>query len=75
MSGRQLSAEKNEGTPIAGVAARNYTIRMSTRWRILLAIAGALLLCFSCAAAAYAIWPLTSTLDRNVIRPELFRMP
>jgi hypothetical protein len=67
--------KENAGTTIAGVAVRNYTIGMSTRWKVLLAVAGVLLLCFSCAALLYAVWPLSSLREQGVIRPELFRMP
>ena len=63
------------GTSIAGDASSNYTIRMSKRWRVFLAIAGAALICVSCAAIAYALWPLASIREQIVIWADKFRMP
>jgi len=60
---------------IAGGAASNYTIRMSMRWRVLLAIAGAALFCISCVAIVYAAWPLSSVREQIVIWSNMFRMP
>jgi hypothetical protein len=59
----------------AGGAARNYTIRMSNRSRVFLAIAGVALVCLSCAAIAYTVWPLTSVREQIVIWSNMFRMP
>ena len=54
---------------------RNYTIRMSKRWRVYFAVAGAVLICFSCAAILYAFWPLSSLHEQIVIWSEMFRIP
>lgn len=54
---------------------RNYTIRMSKRWRIYLAVAGAVLICLSCTALLYAHWPLSSLQEQIVIWSDMFRMP
>jgi len=48
---------------------------MSTRWKVLLAIAGVALVCLSCAAIAYAVWPLDSVREQVVIWSNMFRMP
>jgi hypothetical protein len=60
---------------IACGSAPNYTIRMPMRWRVLLAVAGAALLCVSCAAIAYAAWPSASIREQVVIWSNMFRMP
>jgi hypothetical protein len=60
---------------IAGGSPLNYTIRMSRRWRALLAVAGAVLLCVSCAAIVYAVWPLVSVREQIIIWSDMFRMP
>jgi hypothetical protein len=48
---------------------------MSKRLRILLAIAGAALICLACSAIAYAGQPLSSVQERIVIWSDLLRMP
>jgi hypothetical protein len=48
---------------------------MSKRWRVFLAIAGVALICVSCAAIAYAVWPLASIREQIVIWSDTFRMP
>jgi len=60
---------------IACDAAPNYTIRMSMRWRVWLAIAGVVLVCVSCAAIVYAVWPLFSVREQVVIWSNMLRMP
>jgi photosystem II stability/assembly factor-like uncharacterized protein len=48
---------------------------MSKRWRVFLAIAGVALICVSCAAIAYAVWPLASIREQMVIWSDMLRMP
>jgi hypothetical protein len=56
-------------------AARNYTIAMLKRWTVILAVAGAVLMCISCVAIAYALWPLASVREQVVIWSNMLRMP
>jgi hypothetical protein len=63
------------GPAIAGGAASNYTIRMSTRSRILLAIMGVAIACVSCAAIVYALWPLSPVREQITVWSNMFRMP
>jgi hypothetical protein len=48
---------------------------MLLRSRIILAVAGAALLCLSCAAIAYAFWPLASIREQVEIVSNMFRLP
>jgi hypothetical protein len=48
---------------------------MTKRSAMILAIAGAALICVSCAAIAYALWPLSSIREQIVIWSNNFRMP
>lgn len=48
---------------------------MSMRWRVLLAIAGVALVCLSCAAIVYVLWPLAYVREQVVIWSNVFRMP
>jgi hypothetical protein len=66
---------EGSGSIVAGDAAPNYTIRMWTRWRVMLAIAGITMLCVSCAALTYAAWPLSPVRDQAVIWSNMFGMP
>jgi hypothetical protein len=64
-----------KGRAFAGAAARNYTIRMSRRLSILLAVAGMALICLSCSAIAYALWPIGSIRERIELLPYWFSLP
>jgi hypothetical protein len=48
---------------------------MKVRWRVLLAVLGAALMCLSCAALVYVLWPLVSVSEQAGIRSDMFRIP
>jgi len=60
---------------IAPVLRRNYTIGMRLRTRILLALIGLMLVCLSCIAAAYLLWPLDKQRVQDPVAPTLFIPP
>ena len=53
----------------------NYTITMSRRWRVALAVVGLLLVCLSVAALAYAVMPVDRTREQYRPEPTLFAPP